>query len=174
MYDFYLSGHENFAADRIAALQVIEAAPDVPRLAKENRKFLGRAVQFLAGEAGIGQFLDLGTGLPTRGNVHQVAQQVNPTARVVYVDNDPLQAGLCTRPFSSFLAWPWGVTGRSDVVTGWTERTAYALRTDNDVFAAHMDIGVRTVPSPASSCNRNASGPGSALGWFTPVRSCRR
>jgi len=90
MYDFYLSGHDNFAADRIAALQVIEAAPDVPRLAKENRGFLGRAIRFLAGEAGIGQFLDLGTGLPTRGNVHQVAQQVNPAARVVYVDNDPM------------------------------------------------------------------------------------
>ena len=59
-------------------------------LARENRKFLGRAVRFLAGEAGIRQFLDLGTGLPTRGNVHQVAQAIAPGARVVYVDNDPM------------------------------------------------------------------------------------
>jgi SAM-dependent methyltransferase len=69
---------------------VIEAAPEITALARENRKFLGRAVQFLAGDAGIRQFLDLGTGLPTRGNVHQVAQQVDPGCRVVYVDNDPM------------------------------------------------------------------------------------
>jgi hypothetical protein len=90
IYDCLLGGHDNFAADRIAALKVIEAAPEAPILAKENRRFLGRAVRFLAGEASIAQFLDLGTGLPTRGNVHEVAQQVNPDARVVYVDNDPM------------------------------------------------------------------------------------
>ena len=90
MYDFFLGGHENFAADRIAGLKVIEAAPEVPILARENRQFLGRAVRLVAGEAGISQFLDLGTGLPTRGNVHQVARDVNPGARVIYVDNDPM------------------------------------------------------------------------------------
>lgn len=90
IYDYLLGGHSNFAADRIAALKVIEAAPEAPILAKENRKFLGRAVRFLAGETGIKQFLDLGTGLPTRGNVHQVAQEVSPDARVIYVDNDPM------------------------------------------------------------------------------------
>jgi len=90
MYDYFLGGHDNFAADRIAALKVIDAAPEIPELARENRKFLGRAVRFLAGEAGIEQFLDLGTGLPTRDNVHQVAQHVNPAARVIYVDNDPM------------------------------------------------------------------------------------
>jgi len=90
MYDYFLGGHENFAADRIAALKVIDAAPEVPVLARENRKFLGRTVRFLAGQAGISQFLDLGTGLPTRGNVHQVAQQVNPDAKVIHVDNDPM------------------------------------------------------------------------------------
>jgi hypothetical protein len=90
MYDYYLGGHDNFAADRIAALKVLEAAPEIARLARENRKFLGRAVRFLAGEVGIRQFLDLGTGLPTRGNIHQVAQEVDPGCRVVYVDNDPM------------------------------------------------------------------------------------
>ena len=72
---------------------MIDAAPEVPILARENRKFLGRAVQFLTGEAGIRQFLDLGTGLPTRGNVHQVAQNVNPDATVIYVDNDHCKSG---------------------------------------------------------------------------------
>src|SRR6266496_2737220 len=90
MYDYWLGGHDNFAADRIAALKVADAAPEVPVLARENRKFLRRAVRFLAAQAGIEQFLDLGTGLPTRGNIHQVAQQVNRSASVIYVDNDPM------------------------------------------------------------------------------------
>ena len=90
MYDFWLGGHDNFAADRTAALAVSEAAPEAPLLARENRKFLRRAVRYLAAEAGISQFLDIGTGLPTQGNVHQVAQAMNPDARVVYVDNDPM------------------------------------------------------------------------------------
>lgn len=87
MYDFWLGGHDNFAADRAAALAVSEAAPEAPLLARENRKFLRRAVRYLAGGEGITQFLDIGKGLATQGNVHQIAQQVNPGARVVYVDN---------------------------------------------------------------------------------------
>jgi len=90
MYDYWLGGHDNFAADRIAALKVAERTPGVAEAARANRKFLGRAVRYLAGEAGITQFLDLGTGLPTKGNVHQVAQAVTPDAHVVYVDNDPM------------------------------------------------------------------------------------
>jgi O-methyltransferase involved in polyketide biosynthesis len=90
MYDYWLGGHDNFAADRVAALKLTERVPQVPEMARANRAFLGRAVRFLAGEAGIRQFLDLGTGLPTRGNVHEVAQAVAPDARVVYVDNDPM------------------------------------------------------------------------------------
>ena len=90
MYDYWLGGHDNFAADRIAALKISDRSPEAPFVAQGNRKFLGRAVRFLAGEAGIRQFLDLGTGLPTRGNVHQVAQATAPGARVVYVDNDPM------------------------------------------------------------------------------------
>jgi hypothetical protein len=90
MYDFWLGGKDHYAVDRAAALAVGEAAPGVQMTAVENRKFLRRAVRFLAAEAGIVQFLDIGTGLPTQGNVHQVAQQFNPDARVVYVDNDPM------------------------------------------------------------------------------------
>jgi hypothetical protein len=90
MYDYWLGGHDNFAADRAAALEVSEAAPEVQLIAVENRKFLRRTVRYLAAEAGITQFLDIGTGLPTRGNVHEIAQGINPDARVVYVDNDPM------------------------------------------------------------------------------------
>jgi hypothetical protein len=90
MYDYWLGGHDNFAADRIAALKVAETSPEVPLVAKANRAFLGRAVRYLAGEAGIRQFLDLGTGLPTKGNVHQIAQAITPGAHVLYVDNDPM------------------------------------------------------------------------------------
>ena len=88
MYDFWLGGHDNFAADRAAALKVSEAAPEAQLMAVENRRFLRRAVRYLAADAGITQFLDIGTGPPTQGNVHQVAQDINPDARVVYVDND--------------------------------------------------------------------------------------
>jgi SAM-dependent methyltransferase len=90
MYDFYLGGKDNYAADRAAALEVLKSAPQTPALAMENRAFLGRAVRHLAVTAGIGQFLDIGTGLPTQGNVHEVAQAALPGARVVYVDKDPI------------------------------------------------------------------------------------
>jgi hypothetical protein len=90
IYDFWLGGKDHFAVDRMAALEVSEQAPEIRMMAVENRKFLRRSVRYLAADAGIAQFLDIGTGLPTQGNVHQVAQQVNPEARVVYVDNDPM------------------------------------------------------------------------------------
>ncbi|MEU4404847.1 SAM-dependent methyltransferase [Streptosporangium sp. NPDC023963] len=84
MYDYYLGGKDNFPADRQAAEKVLEIIPEARHGALANRAFLGRAVGFLA-ESGIDQFLDIGAGLPTQNNVHQVA----PGARVVYVDNDP-------------------------------------------------------------------------------------
>lgn len=89
MYDYYLGGKHHYAADREAAARAVAAFPQLPAVLKANRAFLARAVRFMA-EAGIGQFLDLGTGLPTQENVHQVAQAVNPAARVAYVDNDPV------------------------------------------------------------------------------------
>ena len=90
MYDFYLGGKNHFAADRETADKMLAAVPSTRTAARENRGFLTRAVRYLAAEAGIRQFLDIGTGLPTTGNVHQVAQAVTPSSRVVYVDNDPL------------------------------------------------------------------------------------
>jgi hypothetical protein len=89
MYDYFLGGKDHFPADRAAAERVIAAYPRVRSLAMENRRFLERAVQFVAGQ-GIRQFVDLGTGLPTSPNVHEVAQGIHPGARVVYVDNDPV------------------------------------------------------------------------------------
>jgi SAM-dependent methyltransferase len=90
MYHHYLGGRETFKADRDAAEQVLAALPVTRVSAAEIREFSRRAVRFLADDAGIDQFLDLGTGLPARHAVHEVAQQVNPAARVVYVDNDPV------------------------------------------------------------------------------------
>jgi SAM-dependent methyltransferase len=89
MYDYYLGGKDNFAADRAAAEQALTFAPELRVGAREVRKFLQRAVNFLT-DAGVRQFLDIGCGLPTQGNVHEIAQKVIPDARVAYVDNDPV------------------------------------------------------------------------------------
>ncbi len=90
MYDYWLGGKDNFEADRQAAQAALAAYPGMARLARENRAFLRRAVRYLAGEAGVRQFLDIGTGIPTVGNTHEVAQEVAPECRVVYVDYDPV------------------------------------------------------------------------------------
>jgi len=90
MYDYYLGGKDNYPADRRAAEQVLAAVPSAPAMARANRAFLRRAVRFLAAEAGMRQFVDIGTGLPTSPNVHQIAQAITPDAQVVYIDNDPI------------------------------------------------------------------------------------
>jgi hypothetical protein len=90
IYDCLLGGKDNFAADRAAAAQLTAAIPDIAAIARDNRAFLVRVVRYLAAEAGITQFLDLGSGLPTQSNVHQVAQQAAPGARVAYIDYDPV------------------------------------------------------------------------------------
>ena len=90
VYDYWLGGKDNFAADREAAEQVIAVRPTIRADVRANRAFLGRAVRYLAAEAGIRQFLDIGTGLPSADNTHEVAQSVAPEARVVYADNDPI------------------------------------------------------------------------------------
>jgi O-methyltransferase involved in polyketide biosynthesis len=92
IYDFLLGGKDNFAADREAGRQLISAIPDAAAIARDNRSFLSRAVRYLAAECGIRQFVDLGGGLPTQANVHQLAQAAAPDARVVYVDHDPVVA----------------------------------------------------------------------------------
>jgi hypothetical protein len=90
VYDYFIGGKDNFAIDRMVAEQSLAFVPDAREAGRACRAFLGRAVRLLASEAGIRQFLDIGSGLPTRSNVHQVAQEVDPSAHVVYVDNDPM------------------------------------------------------------------------------------
>ena len=90
IYDYLLGGKDNFAADREAARQLLAVTPDMAGIVRDNRSFIGRVVRYLAGEAGIRQFLDLGGGLPTQTNVHEMAQRIAPDARVAYIDNDPV------------------------------------------------------------------------------------
>jgi hypothetical protein len=89
VYNYWLGGKDNFAADRAAAEQAMAAFPDIVHSARANRAFLRRSVTYLAG-AGIRQFLDIGTGIPSANNTHEVAQSVAPDSRIVYVDNDPV------------------------------------------------------------------------------------
>src|ERR1700722_3497323 len=90
LFNYWLGGKDNFAADREAAELVISAYPSILASVRAQRDFLGRAVEYLVAQAGIRQFLDIGTGLPTASNTHEVAQLVAPESRVVYVDNDPI------------------------------------------------------------------------------------
>jgi S-adenosyl methyltransferase len=90
IYDYWLGGKDNFAVDREAAEQALAAYPGLRRGVRAQRAFLGNAVRYLAGTAGVRQFLDIGTGIPTASNTHEVAQAVDPGARIVYVDNDPI------------------------------------------------------------------------------------
>ncbi|CAM3668398.1 SAM-dependent methyltransferase [Nocardiopsis rhodophaea] len=90
IWDYWLGGKDNFAADRATGDQILRAMPQMGANARADRAFLGRAVRYLAGEVGIRQFLDIGTGIPTADNTHEVAQSVAPDSRVVYVDNDPI------------------------------------------------------------------------------------
>ncbi|MFS8204191.1 SAM-dependent methyltransferase [Streptomyces sp. CWNU-52B] len=90
MYDHYLGGKDNYAADRAACEELDKVVPSTRRLALNNRRFLQRVVRTLATDYGIRQFLDHGSGLPTQDNVHQVAQAIDPDSRVIYADNDPM------------------------------------------------------------------------------------
>ena len=89
IYDYFLGGVHNFPADQEAARQVLAMLPDIPRVARTNRAFLRRSVRYLV-QAGVHQFLDIGSGIPTEGNVHEVAESLTAGARVVYVDIDPV------------------------------------------------------------------------------------
>jgi S-adenosyl methyltransferase len=90
IYDYWLGGKDNFAVDREAGDRALELHPNIIQGVRANRAFLVRAVQYLAGEIGIRQYLDIGTGLPSANNTHEVAQKIAPDSRIVYVDNDPV------------------------------------------------------------------------------------
>jgi SAM-dependent methyltransferase len=125
LYDYYLGGCHNFAADRAVAERVLAISPDGPLIAQANRAFLRRAVRYCV-DAGIRQFLDIGSGIPTLGNVHEVAQQMAPDARVMYVDIDPVavahsRALLADNPLTGViqadLRQPDRILGHPDVRT---------------------------------------------------------
>jgi S-adenosyl methyltransferase len=103
VYDYLLGGKDNYPPDREAAEELIKISSVVPLVMRQNRLYLHRLTRYLAGEAGISQFLDIGTGIPTSPNVHEIAQEANPAARIVYVDNDPIvlahaRARLTSKP----------------------------------------------------------------------------
>ncbi|MPY51230.1 SAM-dependent methyltransferase, partial [Streptomyces acidicola] len=111
IWNYWLGGKDNYPVDHEAGDAFIKMFPGITDLARDSRAFLGRAVRHLAGEAGIRQFLDIGTGLPTADNTHDIAQQVAPTARVVYVDNDPL---VLAHAHALLTSTPEGVTDYID------------------------------------------------------------
>jgi hypothetical protein len=168
IYDYWLGGKDNFEADRVAAEQILLQMPGQRRSALENRRFLRRAVRFLADEAGIDQFLDIGVGLPTQGAVHEVAHEINPRSRVAYVDYDP----VVVAHGRALLATP----DRSVVVQEDIRRPRELLA--NRAIRQHLDFGrpvavmvlailhfVRDEDDPGAitACLREALAPGSYL-----------
>jgi SAM-dependent methyltransferase len=104
VYDYWLGGKDNFPADRAMGEAIAQQVPSIRAQVRAQRAFMGRAVRFLVAEAGIRQFLDVGTGIPSAGNVHEVAQELAPESRVVYVDNDPIVLTHSRALLSSTLA----------------------------------------------------------------------
>jgi S-adenosyl methyltransferase len=111
IWDYWLGGKDNYPADQEVSAQLLSVMPDWIVFARADREFLGRAVRYLAGEAGIRQFLDIGTGIPTKDNTHEVAQRVAPESRVVYVDNDPV---VLAHAAALLVTTPPGVTDYID------------------------------------------------------------
>src|SRR6266851_5308629 len=111
VYDYWLGGKDNFQADRIAGQETIAAYPAIRSSARANRAFLTRTVSYLAGQRGIRQFLDIGSGLPAAPNTHEVAQSIAPASRIVYVDNDPM---VLSHARALLTSGPQGVTAYVD------------------------------------------------------------
>jgi SAM-dependent methyltransferase len=131
MYDYYLGGKDNFEADRVAAEEIIRLVPVARAEAMTNRQFLRLAVRYLATDAGISQFLDIGVGLPTQGAIHQVAREVSAEARVAYVDYDPVVISHA----NALLTTP----DRSIAVRGDLREPAALLA--DPVIRGHLDFG---------------------------------
>lgn len=169
IYDCLLGGKDNFAADRQAAAILLEAVPGAAVAARENRAFLSRAVQFLAEEAGIRQFLDLGTGIPTAGSVHEIAQAEDPhRIRVVYADYDPvvvrhadalLGGSMTTSVVRADLREPWDLFARPTVRTliNLAEPAAVLLVAVLHFIEDHED------PWAIVNCYKDSMAPGSYL-----------
>jgi hypothetical protein len=184
MYDYALGGSHNFAVDREAYAAVVKAFPDGPLVARSNRLFLHRAVRFLIAELGITQFLDLGSGVPTVGNVHEIAQAIDPGARVVYVDLDPVavahsQMLLADNPLATMLRAD--VRGPASILA--SEEVSSLLDLSRPVAVLMVTVlhfvADEDDPGGIIRTFRDATGPGSALAvshlvaddWDDPARS---
>jgi S-adenosyl methyltransferase len=175
VYNYWLGGKDNFAADRAAAEQSIKAFPNIVLSARANRAFLARAVQFLAGQVGIRQFLDIGTGIPSANNTHEVAQAVAPESRIVYVDNDPV---VLTHARALLTSDPAGGTDYIDADLRHPQRIlAGAARTlDFDrpvavmLMAILQHVGDDEDPYGVVSALRDALPPGSYLALSHPAK----
>ena len=130
IWNYWLGGKDNFAVDRAVGAQVREAFPEIVDMARASRAFLVRAVSYLAGEAGIRQYLDIGTGLPTADNTHEVAQRVAPESRVVYVDFDPL---VLVHARALLTSSPEGVTNYVDADLRDTDKILQAAASTLDL-----------------------------------------
>ena len=166
IYDYWLGGKDNFTADRVAAIESAAAIPELPLLARENRTFLGRAVRFCVG-AGVTQFLDIGSGLPTADNTHEVAGRAAPEVRTVYVDVDPVVVSHAR----ALLATPLTRAVRGDL-TQPGEVLAAAEETGLIDFARPVAVLLGAVlhhvpdeagPAGAVAAYRDAMAPGSCL-----------
>ena len=111
IWNYWLGGKDNYPVDREAGDQFLKAYPGMAAEARANRQFLARAIKYLVTEAGVGQFLDIGTGLPTADNTHEIAQRLDPACRIVYVDNDPL---VLAHARALLTSTPGGVTDYVD------------------------------------------------------------
>ena len=129
IWNHWLGGKDNFAADRAVGDQVRAAFPEIVDMARASRAFLVRAVSYLAGEAGVRQFLDIGTGLPTADNTHEVAQRVAPESRIVYVDFDPL---VLVHARALLTSSPEGVTNYIDADLRDTDKILHAASSTLD------------------------------------------
>src|SRR5436309_8320362 len=141
LWNYLLGGKDNFAADREAAEQALALMPELVLSARADREFLGRAVWYLAGAAGVRQFLDIGTGLPTANNTHEVAQAVAPESRIVYVDNDPM---VLVHARALLTSTPQGATDYVDADIRDTDKILHAARAtvDFDQPVAVMLLGI--------------------------------
>jgi hypothetical protein len=164
VYDYYLGGFHNFSSDREMAEQAIKEWPELPQIMKANRAFLRRAVSYLI-ENGVRQFLDVGSGIPTVGNVHEVAHDLAPDARVVYIDTDPVavahsEAILADNPSATALA---GDLTRPDEILADLPKLDLSQPIGLLMVAVLHFVGDQSAPAEAIATFRDALAPGSYL-----------
>ncbi|MEU9761646.1 SAM-dependent methyltransferase [Streptomyces sp. NPDC047985] len=174
VWNHWLGGKDNYPVDRTVGDQVTGMYPSIGEVARADRAFLGRAVRYLAGEAGITQFLDIGTGLPTVDNTHEVAQRTAPGARVVYVDNDPI---VLTHARALLTSAPGGATEYIDADARDPEKILRAVEPTLDLTkpVAVMLLGILNFVMDTDEARRivrtlmDAMPPGSYLALTHPT-----